>query len=826
MDRDGFPEVVKEACQSCFLGFAFVCFADDCDLGRGPTLAPMKMGDLGPNKEVPMCDRFLPQFAVDVVVSGRLVSHSSLNPNPNAISFSEIVWLDRNGSREGRRFENYLIVAFLRNTVAHELERLLLVEQKLKSVHTYSSSPWPLRALNEEVLSLENERSLLREYIRCRTTCLAAVYDQDLVSANSASENINAYLASPKPSHISSDTEYAALRLTIEHLMAYPQELRWSKLDSDTHNLQVGIPYCHSRLRRIFRDQTLFYHLASFNRYAVFWPRTVLTPFVHTFLSQAVAQFDFLSSEFELKCFSDVESVRNEIVTGSISPIADYFDSGFFDIIEEAYKAHIHPLAKLFGSSGDTTAFEAAFKEYSADLSVSLVQWSKRRLDRTDEDGSILDSLCGFSDRLRFVLRGLFNSEEFGIKFTTSLPLPCPSFYADLVGSLMPMREQLKLVYSWLDPNASNTAAHDHFCGVTLLLKTAISRWGPSCKVDLIFHRVGFFRSSLFLLYSSLRLQILGAIFSARFTALALMKDSDSLTGTLTYPMLLTLFDSEDWSGHRNAFVRLLEDWKIRISEPSLPQEREFSYSLYTDLLVFPHGARFANAVTRTVYPWWKTGTSTTIIAHAANCSTIRALYQEALYCPLASFLELRSEVYTLLSSYTSRFPGYWDALPPYNSPQTQASLKAAAIRQGSRELVENIVTQLCREETGAIPIAIDSRHAVYRPHPEVFFAAKNLFRAIASASDRAQNVQLFPWSRRTLLIPDPLAIDVLYKGLSVPSFFAPAQFQDVCRYYAPYRSEQSAELITLGHGTMFDERRQELSADIKAVPKRKQRRS
>ncbi|KAF9521328.1 hypothetical protein CPB83DRAFT_900854 [Crepidotus variabilis] len=232
-----------------------------------------------------------------------------------------------------------------------------------------------------------------------------------------------------------------------------------------------------------------------------------------------------------------------------------------------------------------------------------------------------------------------------------------------------------------------------------------------------------------------------------------------------------------------------------------------------------------------TCYPWASGESNTT--TNRNNSAAKRAFESVKLalllqkYCiQVEGFEDLRKNLSRLLEKYTDS-PVLWDGLP-FNNPDKEApptpvpsqdetfstrvqaghKSRAAAIAQGTKNAVAQIVKIVNQEMAGAIAVPDEETTAVdFRASEDVYYAAKSLFEAIAVASFKAQQAFLEPFKDRRIPIPRS-RISTLYEGLEVPEAFAPAPPDITNVFYGEVDLEELADICALGAGSLVTQKR------------------
>ncbi|KAF9521603.1 hypothetical protein CPB83DRAFT_841135 [Crepidotus variabilis] len=774
----------------CFMGYALVSFGDDRDLGFGPKLARLDERDAGANlfwKSAAYHDRFLPQFAINIAVSSRVVDPTSLQRNPHSSHFSTIIWTRDAVVKQGLVLGGYDRIKLLRDGVRGELCMLKCLTKELVGIR----SRFPPCDVEESAACLMQHRVLLRNEVKERTTWLAAVYDKDdspdQLEAKPTYDSLIQSLSKVIPHLPVENPEVDAMRLAFEHILEQPKEYQKAKLRADYRNSQLKVSSAHPRLKKLVLNTDLFHSVALFYRSlvaAVTIQAERLLQFMEGFLLQGKSTLDFLSSCFDAKdkrmSFVEMEHLRLEITGEPYLPVHDLLDSGFFDCLDEAYETHLHAHIELFGSSAaeDTDCFDTAFDRYSCMLTQALLRWGRERGEGATRDDH-RRSLAGFPNRLGLVLDGLFNSDSFGISFSTGLPLMCPKFYKDLTDLLC----RRIISWEWLDPYAEQDDIVDHFLGYTSFLKEALLSLRPVDSVDSVFAK------------------ILSAVFSESSSLLNLVVSKWGPANRQPGRNLTDLTGSRQWARQKEIIATIVEGLMARPAGlTDKPEESLFDSHLLSDLLVLENGRALVNCLTKTVYPWWKLEASAAKVADDVVVNVIWSVCSRRSYEPAQP---LRTHLRTLLRQYTSSFDSFWDGpgshLMVVHSPVMRRH--EDAMYHMMRRLVKEIAAELCNENTGAVPIPVDAYHAIFRPHQEVFAAAKNLFTAIAVASHQARDVRFNPFPNRRQSPLSPSFVQSLYQDLGVDTLLLPASDNDALAFYAPHSEESAVEGLSLGHG-------------------------
>ncbi|KAF9521644.1 hypothetical protein CPB83DRAFT_900451 [Crepidotus variabilis] len=814
--RDSFPLSIQEESLRCFSGYAFVCFADNEDFGRGPSMSVLDdpfMELLETPPTLPELDGLLPQFAIDLVISGRLVQPSCLKRNPHSNRFCEIRWTsDRYAWKtlKGRRFRSTFLVSTLRKRVEHEMGRLDEVTAQIDEIYSTHSSLACAAKVSDRISALEGESGFLRENIRSKTTWLTAIYDQDLVSSSQFSEDVLSWISSNKHGHEKDNTEVAAMRLAIDHNMTYPEERRFEQLMLDARDVNIDVPSFHFRLANIIKDVGFFYQVCRLHRYSRLWPASVITPvtldrlcpsskpLAEVFITQSLLALDFLCSSHSASARErgegpDLDMTRLEVSLAKFSPAPDILDAQFFGILDEVYGRHLHEHESLFASvlsPEESNTFEEAYLRYREEVWLKLDHWCTARASNPETSSLVAAILDGFRDRLSLVLQGLFNSDAFGIGYSTSLPLLCPHFYTDVANSLARVSRSLSYVWSWFDPYAVVRRAVRHFYGLSMMMKVIIQARNPGGDADDLLN------------------QIFGVLFSRRHSTLLEVLRVDFRPLSYVCPPVESLLDSPPWSPVRSVLWRTLADW--RSMQTSAHHQEDFSPALVSQLFELEHGKLLLHSLTHTVFPWWDLSAGPEVLSADAVLHASVIVHQRPLFSDIPHLTCLRDLLISVIQQSAPTFAGFWAFLsedPNYILHAQSPQSRVASTSQQVKSVVAGITLLVSSEAVGAIPSPVDAYHAVYRPHPDVFRAAQKLFRAIAVASNRSQNIHLHPASTSRLQNLDPSLIDDLYANLHVPSTFSAAPFKHVRSYYSPYQPEHAAELLAVGHGTLRQSR-------------------
>jgi hypothetical protein len=508
-----------------------------------------------------------------------------------------------------------------------------------------------------------------------------------------------------------------------------------------------------------------------------------------------------------------------------IPPVDGVVDAEFFVIADKVYKDILYRHRELFGiqdhSQRDQALFKGVYKEYVKVLKKELIAWTATRKSKLSTipgaPSNYAKVLDGFPARLDWIFdRGLFNSSEFGMRFSTPPPLLTLLFLTDISTSLTTLKPWLDIALQWIDPYATNANAIAQSGGITFSIENCLQRLEPKKSTQYLLH------------------DVLACIFSYRTVTLVEMRNLDATRDHSPSTIKPKDIEAEghNWKEESVVVVDILRNWKAaaQAAKHDLANHAPPLTSLPLKdkevLMKIKDSNILLNALVKTFYPWAKGSTSSS--NHRIQSAMSTAMGSLALcfheiwhYSNLDSFTALRAALNTLLSTGTSKFEGFWDCieasaeLPIPSSSQepfstrTRVNLagRATEIQRKTKKAVSEIIRLLSDKDVGGIPVAVDENHGVPQPHENVYYAAQALFEEVAIASHNAQTIYTEP-TRDRRVQPTRRERGFLYKTLDIPSSFCPAPDDQTAMYYTEIDTEELAQIEALGDGSKALQRR------------------